>query len=88
MFGNWTCLEKRCIREPYAAPSDPSIHRYMPAELLLEGKMSKATDMYSFAMLMHELVTGKQLFEHTAQSQVLLSFGLDQVAEGTRLQMV
>ena len=45
-------------------------HRYMPAELLMEGKMTKAADVYSFAMLMHELLTGQQLFEGMRQSQV------------------
>ncbi len=44
--------------------------RYMPAELLMEGKMTKAADVYSFAMLMHELLTGQQLFEGMRQSQV------------------
>ena len=42
----------------------------MPAELLMEGKMTKAADVYSFAMLMHELLTGQQLFEGMRQSQV------------------
>ena len=46
--------------------------RYMPAELLMEGKMTKAADVYSFAMLMHELLTGQQLFEGMRQSQVIL----------------
>ena len=44
----------------------------MPAELLMEGKMTKAADVYSFAMLMHELLTGQQLFEGMRQSQVSL----------------
>lgn len=44
--------------------------RYMPAELLMEGKMTKAADVYSFAMLMFELLTGNQLFESMRQSQV------------------
>ena len=48
--------------------------RYMPAELLMEGKMTKAADVYSFAMLMHELLTGQQLFEGMRQSQVSLPF--------------
>ncbi len=36
----------------------------------MEGKMTKAADVYSFAMLMHELLTGQQLFEGMRQSQV------------------
>ena len=42
----------------------------MPAELLLGSYMTKAVDVYSFAMLMHELLTGSQLFEGMRQSQV------------------
>lgn len=42
----------------------------MPAEMLLEGKMTKAADVYSFGMLMWEVVTGKKLFEGLRQSQV------------------
>lgn len=44
--------------------------RYMPAELLLEGKMTKAADVYGFAMLAWELFTGDQLFKGLRQSQV------------------
>jgi len=43
----------------------------MPAEMLMESKMTKAADVYSFAMIMWELVTGKKLFEGLRQSQVL-----------------
>lgn len=32
--------------------------------------MTRAADVYSFAMLMHELLTGQQLFEGMRQSQV------------------
>lgn len=42
----------------------------MPAELLMEGKMTRAADVYSFAMLMFELLSGQQLFEGMRQSQV------------------
>ncbi len=45
--------------------------RYMPAELLLEGKMTKAADVYGFSMLAWELFTGEQLFQGLRQSQVL-----------------
>lgn len=36
----------------------------------MEGKMTKAADVYSFGMLMWEVVTGKKLFEGLRQSQV------------------
>ncbi|CAL8464411.1 g3946 [Coccomyxa elongata] len=44
---------------------------YMPAEMLMEGKMTKAADVYSFGMLMWEVVTGKKLFEGLRQSQII-----------------
>jgi serine/threonine protein kinase len=47
-------------------------NRYMPAELLMEGRMTKAADVYSFAMIMWELLTGRKLFEGMRQSQVTL----------------
>ena len=56
------------LQRPRAKPV--CCRRYMPAELLMEGKMTKAADVYSFAMLMHELLTGQQLFEGMRQSQV------------------
>lgn len=49
----------------------PVCCRYMPAEMLMESKMTKAADVYSFAMIMWELVSGKKLFEGLRQSQVL-----------------
>ena len=50
--------------------------RYMPAELLLEGKMTKAADVYGFSMLAWELFTGEQLFQGLRQSQVLVTAAL------------
>ncbi|KAK9904772.1 hypothetical protein WJX75_002233 [Coccomyxa subellipsoidea] len=44
---------------------------YMPAELLMEGKMTRAADVYSFSMLMFELLIGAQLFEGMRQSQII-----------------
>ena len=48
--------------------------RYMPAELLLEGKMTKAADVYGFSMLAWELFSGDQLFRGLRQSQVGIEF--------------
>jgi serine/threonine protein kinase len=41
----------------------------MAPELLQKGKMTRAADVYSFAMIMVELFTGKRLFEGLAQQQ-------------------
>ena len=43
---------------------------YMAPELLQKGKMTRAADVYSFAMIMVELFTCKRLFEGLAQQQV------------------
>ena len=43
----------------------------MAPELLQKGKMTRAADVYSFAMIMVELFTCKRLFEGLAQQQVL-----------------
>jgi hypothetical protein len=40
------------------------------AELLQDGKMSRAADVYSFAMIMWELFTCKRLYEGHIASQV------------------
>lgn len=50
-----------------------SLLRYMPAELLLEGKMTKAADVYGFAMMAWELFAGEQLFKGLRQSQVAIT---------------
>ena len=42
----------------------------MAPELLQKGKMTRAADVYSFAMIMVELFTCKRLFEGLAQQQV------------------
>ena len=44
---------------------------YMAPELLQKGKMTRAADVYSFAMIMVELFTCKRLFEGLAQQQVV-----------------
>ncbi|EIE23924.1 kinase-like protein [Coccomyxa subellipsoidea C-169] len=43
---------------------------YMPAELLQDGRMSRAADVYSFAMIMWELFACKRLYEGHIASQV------------------
>ena len=43
----------------------------MAPELLQKGKMTRAADVYSFAMIMVELFTCKRLFEGLAQQQVV-----------------
>ena len=40
------------------------------AELLQDGRVTRATDIYSFAMIMMELYTGRQLFEGLRSQQV------------------
>ncbi len=55
----------------------------MPAELLLEGKMTKSADVYGFSMLAWELFTGEQLFKGLRQSQVPTALRLDWVPKST-----
>ncbi|CAL5227539.1 g10528 [Coccomyxa viridis] len=43
---------------------------YMPAELLQDGKMSRAADVYSYSMIMWELFACKRLYEGHIASQV------------------
>eukprot|EP00877_Chromochloris_zofingiensis_P008128 jgi/Chrzof1/3569/Cz13g00210.t1 len=43
---------------------------YMPPEVLSEGKLSKATDVYSFGLLMWELYTGEEVFGDITMGQV------------------
>lgn len=51
---------------------DAGTAAYMAPELLQKGKMTRAADVYSFAMIMVELFTCKRLFEGLAQQQVIL----------------
>jgi len=57
----------------------------MPAELLLEGKMTKSADVYGFSMLAWELFTGEQLFKGLRQSQVPTALRLDWVPKSTKI---
>ena len=41
------------------------------AELLQDGKMSRAADVYSYAMIMWELFACKRLYEGHIASQVM-----------------
>ncbi len=43
---------------------------YQPAELLRDGKLTKAVDVYSFGMIMWELYCGRRLFENNITGQV------------------
>ncbi|BDA46411.1 probable serine/threonine-protein kinase/receptor R826 at N-terminal half [Coccomyxa sp. Obi] len=43
---------------------------YQPAELLRDGKLTKAVDVYSFGMIMWELYSGRRLFENNITGQV------------------
>lgn len=42
-------------------------------QVLKEGKVTPASDVYSFAILMYELWTGKHLFKGLMHSQVRVS---------------
>ena len=46
---------------------------YQPAELLQEGKLTKAADVHSFGMIMYEVYTHKRLFDGCNMGQVSLS---------------
>ena len=49
---------------------NPGTAAYMAPELLQAGKMTRACDVYSFAMIMVELFTCRRLFEGLQQQQV------------------
>ena len=57
--------KSQCVRFRVAGTA-----AYMAPELLQKGKMTRAADVYSFAMIMVELFTCKRLFEGLAQQQV------------------
>jgi serine/threonine protein kinase len=46
---------------------------YMPAELLNNGRMTKAVDVYSFGMLMWELFTGSPPYSGLTVGQILVA---------------
>ena len=43
---------------------------YQPAELLQEGKLTKAADVHSFSMIMYEMYTKQRLFVGCNTGQV------------------
>ena len=50
---------------------------YMPAEVLKDGRLTTAADVYSFALMMWEMFCSSALFEGQTMAQVgLLSWGL------------
>ena len=59
---------------------------YQPAELLQEGKLTKAADVHSFSMIMYEMYTKKRLFVGCNTGQVsyapaaLVTFSPDQAS--------
>ena len=48
----------------------PGTVSYCAPELLKEGKLTKAADVYSFAMIMWEIYSGTALFRGMNSSQV------------------
>lgn len=46
---------------------------YMPPELLESGQISKGTDVYSFGVIMFELVTGKRVYPGMREGQIITS---------------
>ncbi len=56
---------------PHQSGTQPEIHACM--QVLKEGKVTPASDVYSFAILMYELWTGKHLFKGLMHSQVRVS---------------
>ena len=63
---------------------------YQPAELLRDGKLTKAVDIYSFGMIMWELYSGRRLFENNITGQVgaALTSALLILLHGTRLGLL
>ena len=57
---------------------------YCAPELLKEGKLTKATDVYSFAMIMWEMYSGTALFRGMNSSQV--SSSVQHVGDASLLQ--
>jgi len=55
---------------------------FMPAELLLEGRMSKAVDVYSWGVIVWEMYSGCRPFAGMSHSQVLHAIGM-----GRQLQL-
>lgn len=43
---------------------------YQPAELLQEGKLTKAADAHSFSMIMYEMYTKQRIFDGCNTGQV------------------
>ena len=51
--------------------------RYMPMELLLEGKATRATDAFSFGVLLYEMYTGKEAWSDLTYAQLIYALTLD-----------
>ena len=63
----------------------PGTVSYCAPELLKEGKLTKAADVYSFAMIMWEMYSGTALFRGMNSSQVGVCHISDQLAAATLL---
>ena len=65
---------------------------YQPAELLQEGKLTKAADEHSFSMIMYEMYTKKRLFDGCNTGQVscapaaLVNYSPDQASAQVQCQ--
>ena len=61
------CSRRRVLLTCMLCPGTVS---YCAPELLKEGKLTKAADVYSFAMIMWEMYSGTALFRGMNSSQV------------------
>lgn len=52
---------------------------HMPPEVLQSGKVSSATDVFSFSILLHEMITGKRPFEGLDTPAIIVG-----IVEGVR----
>lgn len=53
--------------------------RYMPPELLKDGRLTAAADVYSFGMLVWELISGRQLYPKKRHNEIIV-----EVVDGDR----
>lgn len=77
----WCCLLCWCgaLRARVSVHAGTVTHQ--PPELLLQGHMSKAVDVYSWGVVVWEMVTGRRPFAGMSHSQVLHSIGIGRLLE-------